>query len=169
MKFKIFLSSNRQEFHNERRLIKEAIENDIILNRFFKIFSFEEEPASGKTPQNRYSEAVLESDIYIGLLGSKYGTILESGISPTETEYNLFDDDENTYFFLKEVYKREDKTNEFIKLIREIKRSLSDFLDEKIQDQKDETLTRKSSKSHPSKTWTMRHTKCFSTSLKTNH
>ena len=71
MKFKIFLSSNRQEFHNERRLIKEAIENDIILNRFFKIFSFEEEPASGKTPQNRYSEAVLESDIYIGLLGSK--------------------------------------------------------------------------------------------------
>lgn len=77
MKFKIFLSSNRQEFHNERRLIKEAIENDIILNRFFKIFSFEEEPASGKTPQNRYSEAVLESDIYIGLLGSKYGTILE--------------------------------------------------------------------------------------------
>ena len=185
MKFKIFLSSNRQEFHNERRLIKEAIENDIILNRFFKIFSFEEEPASGKTPQNRYSEAVLESDIYIGLLGSKYGTILESGISPTETEYNLFDDDENTYFFLKEVYKREDKTNEFIQrieskhsyqtfnnqeeLIREIKRSLSDFLDEKIQDQKDETLTRKSSKSHPSKTWTMRHTKCFSTSLKTNH
>lgn len=164
MKFKIFLSSNRQEFHNERRLIKEAIENDIILNRFFKIFSFEEEPASGKTPQNRYSEAVLESDTYIGLLGSQYGTILESGISPTETEYNLFDNDENTYFFLKEVYKREEKTNEFIKrieskhsyqtfnnqeeLIREIKRSLSDFLDRNMNNTKrnfDKKILKKSS------------------------
>lgn len=164
MKFKIFLSSNRQEFHNERRLIKEAIENDIILNRFFKIFSFEEEPASGKTPQNRYSEAVLESDTYIGLLGSQYGTILESGISPTETEYNLFDNDENTYFFLKEIYKREEKTNEFIKrieskhsyqtfnnqeeLIREIKRSLSDFLDRNMNNTKrnfDKKILKKSS------------------------
>lgn len=164
MKFKIFLSSNREEFHNERKLIKETIENDIILNRFFKIFSFEEEPASGKTPQKRYSEAVLESDIYIGMIGSRYGTILESGISPTETEYNLFDNDENTYIFLKEAYRREEKTDEFIKriesnhsyqtfnnqeeLIREIKRSLSDFLDRNLNNTKrnfDKRIIRKSS------------------------
>lgn len=144
MKFKIFISSNRKEFYDERKLIKESIEKDMILNRFFKVFAFEEEPASGQTPQKRYSEAVLESDIYIGLIGSEYGTTLESGISPTETEYNLFDDDENTYFFLKEVYNREDKALKFIKrienrhtyqtfnsqeqLITEVKRSLGDFL-----------------------------------------
>lgn len=152
MKFKIFISSNRHEFYNERKIIKESIESDIILNRFFKVFAFEEEPASGKTPEQTYSEAVLESDIYIGLIGSKYGTILESGISPTETEYNLFNADENTYFFLKEAYEREEKTLEFIKrienkhtyktfnnqeeLIIEIKRSLSDFLDNNMNNTK---------------------------------
>lgn len=146
--FKIFLSSNRMEFYEERKRIKDAIEDDIILNRFFKVFSFEEEPASGKDPVKRYSEAVLESDIYIGLIGSKYGTVLETGFSPTETEYNLFTDDENTYFFLKDVYNREEKTEEFIKriqdkhsyqifsdrqeLIIEIKRSLGDFLDRNL-------------------------------------
>ena len=164
MKFKIFISSNRAEFREERKLIKESIEHDMILNRFFKVFSFEEEPASGKTPEQRYSEAVLESDIYIGLIGSNYGTILESGISPTETEYNLFDDDDNTYFFLKEVYNRQEKTNEFIKriedkhtyqtfnnqeeLITEVKRSLSDFLDNNMNNTKrnfDKKIIRSSS------------------------
>lgn len=148
MKFKIFLSSNRMEFYDERKLIKDSIENDIVLSRFFKVFSFEEEPASGQTPLEKYSRAVLESDIYIGLIGSVYGNVLETGFSPTETEYNLFDDDDNTYFFLKDVYNREDKTEEFInriqekhtyqtfaskeELIIEIKRSLSDFLDNNL-------------------------------------
>ena len=152
VRFKIFISSNRAEFLNERKLIKESIENDIILNRFFKVFSFEDEPASGKTPKQRYNDAVLESDIYIGLIGSNYGTVLESGISPTETEYNLFNDDENTYFYLKDVYNREEKTMEFIKrienkhtyqtfnnmqeLITEVKRSLSDFLDNNMNNTK---------------------------------
>ena len=84
MKYKIFVSSVRREFEQERKFIKQEIENDYILNRFFDVFLYEELSASGSSPKELYSEEAINSDIYIGLIGSDYGSILESGISPTE-------------------------------------------------------------------------------------
>ncbi len=70
MKFKIFLSSPRREFENERKFVKTEIEKDYTLNKFFEVFSFEETSASGKPPVELYSHEVTNSDIYIGLIGS---------------------------------------------------------------------------------------------------
>ena len=90
MKYRIFLSSVRREFEQERKFIKQEIENDYILNRFFDVFLYEELSASLSSPKDLYSHEVINSDIYIALIGSDYGSILESGISPTELEYDLY-------------------------------------------------------------------------------
>ncbi len=149
MKFKIFLSSNQQEFENEREFVKREIEQDYVLNRFFEVFSFEETSASGKTPVELYSHEVVNSDVYIGLIGSDYGNISESGISATEYEYNLFNKAHNdVLIFLKDVKFREDNVNTFIEKIKdehsyqtfkdkyelyfEVRRSLCDFLEKNL-------------------------------------
>ena len=38
MKYNIFVSSVQREFEHERKFIKQEIENDYILNRFFDVF-----------------------------------------------------------------------------------------------------------------------------------
>lgn len=118
MKYRIFVSSVQREFEQERKFIKQEIENDYILNRFFDVFLFEEESASGLSPKDLFSEEVINSDIYIGLIGSDYGNILESGISPTELEYDLYNKTHNdALIYIKDVEFREEKTDKFIKKI----------------------------------------------------
>ena len=150
MRYKIFLSSNQKEFEQERLFIKQEIENDYLLNRFFEIFAFENTSASEKSPQELYSREVTDSDIYIGLIGSDYGNILESGISPTELEYNLFNRVHNeAYIFIKRTQFRDDKTTQFIDKIRnersyqrfsdryglfsQIRKRLGDFLNKNLR------------------------------------
>lgn len=145
MKYKIFLSSTRKEFEKERNFIKQEIENDYLLNRFFEIFAFEQRSASGDSPEKLYCEEVVNSDIYVGLIGSDYGSILESGISPTELEYDLYNKAHNdALIYIKNANFRDDKTNEFIKkvsnehsyqrfndqygLFKQVRRSLGDFI-----------------------------------------
>ncbi|WP_407382056.1 ATP-binding protein [Methanobrevibacter sp.] len=153
MKYKIFLSSGRKEFENERLFIKQEIENDYILNRFFEIFAFEKTSASGVSPEKLYSDEVVNSDIYIGLIGSDYGSILESGISPTELEYDLFNKAHNdALIYIKNSNFRDDKTVQFInkiknehsyqrfddryELFKQIRRSLGDFLGKNLKNYK---------------------------------
>ena len=120
MRFKIFLSSPRKEFENERKYLKTEIERDSTLNSFFEVFSFEETSASGQPPVEVYSHEVVNSDIYIGLIGSDYGSVLESGISPTEYEYDLFNRAHNDAFvFVKNRKERDDKVHAFISKIKE--------------------------------------------------
>ena len=149
MKYKIFISSVRKEFEQERKFIKQEIENDYILNRFFEVFIFEEYSASGLSPKELYSEEAINSDIYIGLIGSDYGTILESGISPTELEYDLYNKTHNdALIYIKDVDFRDEKTEKFIEkiekhsyatfedryeLIKLIKKSLADFIDKNLR------------------------------------
>ena len=144
MKYKIFISSVRREFEYERRFIKQEIENDYILNRFFEVFLNEELSALGASPKEVYTEEAINSDIYIGLIGSDYGSILESGISPTELEYDFYNKTHNdALIYIKDVEFREDKTEAFIKkvsnhsytrfnnrydLMNAIKESLGDFI-----------------------------------------
>lgn len=149
MKFKIFLSSNMAEFENERLYLKRKIESDYVLNKFFEVFSFEKGPASGNGPMEVYSHNVSNSDIYIGLIGSDYGNVLESGISPTEYEYDLFNKAHNDAFvYVKNRETRDDRVYEFIRkvsdehtykkfndlfeLYEEVQRSLTDFLEKNL-------------------------------------
>lgn len=149
MKYNIFVSSVQREFEHERKFIKQEIENDYILNRFFDVFLFEEQSASGLSPKQLYSEEVINSDIYIGLFGSDYGSILESGISPTELEYDLYSKTHNdALIYIKNVDFRDENTERFIKkigahsytkfedrydLIKQIKESLANFIDKNLK------------------------------------
>lgn len=120
MKFKIFLSSPRREFENERKYVKTEIEKDYTLNKFFEVFTFEETSASGKNPVELYSHEVVNSDIYIGLIGSDYGSVLESGISATEYEYDLFNKAHNeAYLYVKNREERDEKVHAFIEKVKD--------------------------------------------------
>lgn len=149
MKFKIFLSSVRKEFEIERAFIKQEIEHNCVLNRFFEVFTFEETSASGKNPVELYSHEVINSDIYIGLIGYDYGSVLEFGISATEYEYELFNKAHNdALVFIKNTDVRDKKVNDFIKKIKdehsyqtfdnkyelfvEVCKSLADFLEKNL-------------------------------------
>ena len=152
MKYKIFVSSVRREFEHERKFIKQEIENDYILNKFFDVFLYEELSALGASPKEVYTEEAINSDIYIGLIGSDYGSILESGISPTELEYDLYNKTHNdALIYIKDVEFREDKTEAFIKkvsnhsytrfnnrydLMNAIKESLGDFIAKNLRNYK---------------------------------
>lgn len=74
MKFKVFVSANQNELAKERFAVKNAIEQDNILNEYFDVFLFEELPAAGKDPVSSFLEKVKKSHIYIGLLGNHYGS-----------------------------------------------------------------------------------------------
>ncbi len=54
------------------------------------------------------------------VLGYDYGNVLESGISPTEHEYNLFNKAHNyAYIYVKNCSVREEKVNNFIERIKD--------------------------------------------------
>lgn len=142
---KIFISSNQREFAEERKMIKEEIENDFFLGNLFEVFLFEDTPATGETAYNLYMETIEKTDIYIGLIGSKYGNILDSGKSPTEEEYDKYNKiGDESYIFIKNTDEYDEKTLKFIKkvqnsnvyklfdsyedLINEIKRSLINYV-----------------------------------------
>lgn len=90
MKFKLFVSGNQTELREERLAVQDAILNSPILRDFFTPFLFENLPASGRDPVFTYLDEVRNSDIYLGILGKKYGNKDENGISATENEYNTF-------------------------------------------------------------------------------
>jgi len=142
---KIFISSNQTEFAEERRMIKEEIENDFFLGNLFEVFLFEDSPAMGETAYNLYMNSIEKTDIYICLIGSDYGNILDSGKSPTEEEYDKYNKiGDESYVFIKNTDVYDEKTLEFIRkvqnsnvykrfnsyddLINEIKRSLINYV-----------------------------------------
>jgi len=149
--FKVFISSNQTEFEKERQKIKKEFEEDYFLKSFFKIFLFEDSPASGLSPETTFFEEVRKSDIYIGLIGSNYGTIKENGLSATEEEYDAFHiSNKNSFFYLKNTETRDEKSEKFIlkiqpynkyvffddsqELIEAIKESLVEFLNNQRKD-----------------------------------
>lgn len=90
MKFKVFVSGNQTELKEERYAIQDAILNSPIIKDFFEPFLFENLPAGGRDPVSTYLDEVKNSDIYLGILGNKYGNKGEDGISATEKEYGTF-------------------------------------------------------------------------------
>lgn len=87
-RFRVFVSSVQSEFAAERQVLKDYFREDPLLQRFFKLFLFEDVPASDRRLDDVYLSKVDSSDIYVGLLGWGYGSEDEDGVSPTEREYN---------------------------------------------------------------------------------
>src|SRR3989338_2503783 len=86
-KYKIFISGVQKELKEERRAIKDFVSNDVLLRDHFEVFLFEDHPAKGKSSESTYLDEVRGSDIYIGILGDRYGNIEKGKISPTEAEF----------------------------------------------------------------------------------
>lgn len=85
----IFISSVQKELQQERRALKEFVEGDALLRRYFTVFLFEDLTASDRKADDVYLEEVEACDVYVGLFGNEYGTEDNKGISPTEREFNL--------------------------------------------------------------------------------
>lgn len=85
---RIFISSVQKELQAERRAIKEFVQNDPLLRRFFDVFLFEDLPATDRRADEVYLEEVGRCDIYVGLFGGQYGFENTNGLSPTEQEFN---------------------------------------------------------------------------------
>jgi ATP-dependent DNA helicase RecG len=83
----IFISSVQREFAAERRALKEFIEGDALLRRFFSAFIFEDLPARDQRADEAYLDAVERCAVYVGLFGLEYGSEDAQGISPTQREF----------------------------------------------------------------------------------
>lgn len=84
----IFISAVQKEFGVERRSIREFIHNDPLLKQFFRVFIFEDIPASDRRPGEMYIDLVDRCTIFLGIFGSQYGSEDKEGISPSEREFN---------------------------------------------------------------------------------
>jgi predicted HTH transcriptional regulator len=119
---KVFISSVRQEFANERQTLCEYIRRDSLLGIFFEPFIFEDVPANDLKPVDVFSDAVKKCEIYLGLLGEQYGKVGIDGISSTELEYNIAKLSQRACLvFLKRVDNREPKQMEFVKRVEQEK------------------------------------------------
>jgi hypothetical protein len=87
-KRKVFISSVQEELAVERRALKDFVQADPLLRRFFDVFLFEDLPASGRRADQVYLEEVDRCDVYVGLLGNEYGYEDAAGVSPTEREFD---------------------------------------------------------------------------------
>ncbi|MCG2813000.1 MAG: DUF4062 domain-containing protein [Candidatus Aminicenantes bacterium] len=84
----IFLSSVQKELQIERYAIKEFVEGNELLKRFFEVFLFEDLPSQDRKADDIYLEQVELSDVCVGLFGNEYGVEDANGISPTEREFD---------------------------------------------------------------------------------
>ena len=85
---RIFISSVQREFAQERKALRNFLQNDPLMRRFFDVFLFEDVPALDRRPDSLYLDEVKHSDIYVGLFGNDYGSEDADGISPTEREFD---------------------------------------------------------------------------------
>ncbi len=92
MKYKIFVSGVQKEFKTDRLALRDYINGDPLLSKFFEVFLFESQPASGRRADDVYLEEVKASDIYLGLFGDNYGPEDSGGQSPTHREFLLATD-----------------------------------------------------------------------------
>ena len=84
----IFISSVQKELAPERRALKQYIQGDALLRRFFDVFLFEDLPASDRRADDVYLDQVDRCSIYLGLFANEYGFEDAAGMSPTEREFD---------------------------------------------------------------------------------
>jgi len=128
-KYKIFISSVQKELKLERRTIKKFILDDALLSEYFNVFLFENAPARSKSSEKAYLEEVKKSDIYIGILGDKYGRTGKAKLSPTEAEFKEAKKKHKTILiYIKGDGGRDKEREEGVKnLIKEIRHSKRGF------------------------------------------
>ena len=84
----IFVSSVQKELADERRAVKAFVEGDALLRRFFRVFLFEDLPATDRRVDEVYLAEVDRCEVCVGLFGNDYGFEDAAGVSPTEREFD---------------------------------------------------------------------------------
>ena len=84
---RIFLSSVQKEFATERAALRDYLQGDALMRRFFEVFLFEDVPAADRRADALYLDEVDRCDLYIGLFGDEYGFEDADGLSPTQREF----------------------------------------------------------------------------------
>lgn len=149
MVVKVFISSNQNEFFEERNFLYEELKKDSFFNETIELFVFEKDIARPESANEVFINGIEESDVYIGLIGQHYGNIYENGISATEYEYNTFiSNKHDAYFFVKDCDSRDEGSANFLKriqdvakyksfttkeeLLSEVKKSLQELINNKL-------------------------------------
>jgi len=81
-RYQVFISSTFRDLRLERQAVLDAV---LSMNHFPA--GMEMFPASGSTPWDVVQRVITDSDYYILIVGGKYGSTDEAGISYTEREY----------------------------------------------------------------------------------
>ena len=84
----IFVSSVQTELADERRAVKAFVEGDALLRRFFRVFLFEDLPATDRRVDEVYLAEVDHCEVCVGLFGNDYGFEDAAAVSPTEHEFD---------------------------------------------------------------------------------
>jgi len=135
--FRVFISSVQEEFKEERRAIKEFIDQNFLLKEHFEVFLFEDTPAHSKSAEQSYLQEVQECDVYIGILGYRYGKFDKENISPTEREFRTAQKaGREIFIFIKGNNSQNDKKRDMgvQKLIKEIKDSKNGYSYKRFND-----------------------------------
>jgi len=91
-------------------MLGEYIRRDALFCRYFEPFLFEELPAQDVSAQKAYLDAAASSDVYLVLVGERYGYEDTEGVSPTEREYDTATaNGAYRLAFIKDVPNREPK------------------------------------------------------------
>jgi len=132
-KKRIFISSVQSEFAGERHQLCNYIRQDALLGKYFVPFIFEELPAANQSAKKSYLSEVQNSDIYLGIVGAKYGFEDAEGVSPTEREFDAATQiNKYRICFIKTLtdnIKREKKEEAFVQKIEKelIRKSFQDY------------------------------------------
>lgn len=84
----LFISSVQKELAQERRAVKDFVQADPLLSRFFNVLLFEDLPAADMRADAVYLSEVERCTIYLGLFGNDCGFEDAQGVSPTEREFD---------------------------------------------------------------------------------
>ncbi len=88
-RYSIFISSVQKELAEERSTVKDFINHDPLFSRFIRDgFFFEDIPAGDRKPDDIYLDEVARCDIYLAILGNRYGSKNQERKSPTELEFD---------------------------------------------------------------------------------
>jgi len=88
-RYRIFVSGVQKELYKERLAVESLVSENMLLNEYFSVFLFEKHYAESKSSISIYTNEVKKSDVYIGLIGTTYGSVLKNKISPTEHEFRI--------------------------------------------------------------------------------
>lgn len=80
--------SVQKEFFEERRALRDFVQGEALLRRYFSVFIFEDLPPTDRRADQVYLNEVDRCDIYVGLFGKGYGSENGDGLSPTEREFD---------------------------------------------------------------------------------